>query len=289
MPAFVSIKDGHCLPKQPCTSSDYDVVYGNISLYQALAFLSSDAAQNVTLLNQGYDNEPNHCAFAAVCLCRWQTSSGALPITPIGQAHAVALQTAQSLLTSMSTAKTRRVNAKSPTHRKPSSMTPTWTKRPAQWQTMNSPRASKIIRQAAPRFSPRHQVSFCAAQSRQRLRNHLASQINASTVTPASSACLMTINHCLRPHARPYPALKFRSLRPPSFQRPALLKGGSLVVIVWSIEQSVGITKVITAAITGRRTASAQEVAQGIAGIERTSRICSLLQRGARGNSLAWM
>ena len=53
VPAFVSVKDGHCLPKQPCTSSDYDIVYGNISLYQALAFLEDgDAAQNVTLLNQ---------------------------------------------------------------------------------------------------------------------------------------------------------------------------------------------------------------------------------------------
>ena len=53
VPAFVSIKDGHCLPKQPCSSSDYDIVYGNISMYQALRFLEQgDAADNVTLINQ---------------------------------------------------------------------------------------------------------------------------------------------------------------------------------------------------------------------------------------------
>ncbi|GLT20478.1 hypothetical protein GCM10007938_42630 [Vibrio zhanjiangensis] len=53
VPAFVSVKDGHCLPKQPCTPSDYDIVYGNISLYQALTFLEDgDAAENVIPLNQ---------------------------------------------------------------------------------------------------------------------------------------------------------------------------------------------------------------------------------------------
>ncbi|MDC5841109.1 type-F conjugative transfer system pilin assembly protein TrbC [Vibrio europaeus] len=47
VPAFVSVKEGHCLPKQPCSPEDYDIVYGNISLYQALDVLSQgDTGEN---------------------------------------------------------------------------------------------------------------------------------------------------------------------------------------------------------------------------------------------------
>lgn len=51
VPAFVSIKQGHCLPKTPCHKNDYDIVYGNISLYEALEILrqgdAGEAANNV--------------------------------------------------------------------------------------------------------------------------------------------------------------------------------------------------------------------------------------------------
>lgn len=48
VPAFVSVKPGRCLPEQPCTATDYDILYGNISLYQALDYLADgDAQQNV--------------------------------------------------------------------------------------------------------------------------------------------------------------------------------------------------------------------------------------------------
>lgn len=47
VPAFVSVKKGHCLPKQPCNPEDYDIVYGNISLYQALDVLTQgDTGEN---------------------------------------------------------------------------------------------------------------------------------------------------------------------------------------------------------------------------------------------------
>ncbi|WP_172380012.1 type-F conjugative transfer system pilin assembly protein TrbC [Vibrio sp. Vb339] len=48
VPAFVSVKPGRCLPKQPCSTTDYDILYGNISLYQALDYLTTgDAQQNI--------------------------------------------------------------------------------------------------------------------------------------------------------------------------------------------------------------------------------------------------
>ncbi|WP_139686151.1 type-F conjugative transfer system pilin assembly protein TrbC [Vibrio tasmaniensis] len=48
VPAFVSVKQDRCLPKQPCNATDYDILYGNISLYQALDYLATgDAQQNV--------------------------------------------------------------------------------------------------------------------------------------------------------------------------------------------------------------------------------------------------
>lgn len=39
VPAFVTIKDGKCLPKSPCYSNDFDILYGNISMYDALEIL----------------------------------------------------------------------------------------------------------------------------------------------------------------------------------------------------------------------------------------------------------
>ncbi|APP09186.1 type-F conjugative transfer system pilin assembly protein TrbC [Vibrio harveyi] len=48
VPAFVSVKPGRCLPEQPCSNADYDILYGNISLYQALDYLAmGDAQQNI--------------------------------------------------------------------------------------------------------------------------------------------------------------------------------------------------------------------------------------------------
>ena len=48
VPAFVSVKSGRCLPEQPCSNADYDILYGNISLYQALDYLAmGDAQQNI--------------------------------------------------------------------------------------------------------------------------------------------------------------------------------------------------------------------------------------------------
>ncbi|MDC5870562.1 type-F conjugative transfer system pilin assembly protein TrbC [Vibrio europaeus] len=47
VPAFVSVKADRCLPKQPCTPKDYDIVYGNLSLYQALEVLTQgDTGEN---------------------------------------------------------------------------------------------------------------------------------------------------------------------------------------------------------------------------------------------------
>lgn len=40
VPAFVAIKPGKCQAKQPCSSDDFDVIYGNVSLYDALNLLA---------------------------------------------------------------------------------------------------------------------------------------------------------------------------------------------------------------------------------------------------------
>ncbi|MEH6616715.1 MAG: type-F conjugative transfer system pilin assembly protein TrbC, partial [Porticoccus sp.] len=42
VPAFAVIKPGACLPNQPCQDSDFDVLVGNVSLYDALATLARD-------------------------------------------------------------------------------------------------------------------------------------------------------------------------------------------------------------------------------------------------------
>ncbi|WP_017053055.1 type-F conjugative transfer system pilin assembly protein TrbC [Vibrio genomosp. F6] len=39
VPAFVSVKPGKCLPKQACGPHDFDIVYGNVSMYEALSVL----------------------------------------------------------------------------------------------------------------------------------------------------------------------------------------------------------------------------------------------------------
>ncbi|MCG9583758.1 type-F conjugative transfer system pilin assembly protein TrbC [Vibrio tubiashii] len=47
VPAFVSVKAGRCLLKQACNPKDYDIVYGNLSLYQALEVLTQgDTGEN---------------------------------------------------------------------------------------------------------------------------------------------------------------------------------------------------------------------------------------------------
>ena len=40
VPAFVAIKSGKCRPKEPCMSDDFDVIYGNVSMYDALGLLA---------------------------------------------------------------------------------------------------------------------------------------------------------------------------------------------------------------------------------------------------------
>lgn len=40
VPAFVAIKPGKCQAKQPCSPDDFDVIYGNVSLYDALSLLA---------------------------------------------------------------------------------------------------------------------------------------------------------------------------------------------------------------------------------------------------------
>lgn len=40
VPAFVAIKPGKCQAKQPCGRDDFDVLYGNVSLYDALSLLA---------------------------------------------------------------------------------------------------------------------------------------------------------------------------------------------------------------------------------------------------------
>lgn len=40
VPTFVAVKDGRCLPKQPCNHNDYDIVRGNVSLPNALEQLA---------------------------------------------------------------------------------------------------------------------------------------------------------------------------------------------------------------------------------------------------------
>lgn len=39
VPAFVTIKAGRCMPKDPCMEDDFDILYGNISMYDALDIL----------------------------------------------------------------------------------------------------------------------------------------------------------------------------------------------------------------------------------------------------------
>jgi len=47
VPAFVTIKDGKCLPKSPCNSNDFDILYGNISMYDALEILKDGDAGDI--------------------------------------------------------------------------------------------------------------------------------------------------------------------------------------------------------------------------------------------------
>ncbi|TFH89097.1 type-F conjugative transfer system pilin assembly protein TrbC [Vibrio ouci] len=40
VPTFVAVKPGRCLPEQPCSESDYDIVKGNVSIADALEHLA---------------------------------------------------------------------------------------------------------------------------------------------------------------------------------------------------------------------------------------------------------
>ena len=55
VPTFVVVKPGKCLPKQPCTESDYDRVKGNVSFNDAVSFLQEGDAKSVVnaLLTRG--------------------------------------------------------------------------------------------------------------------------------------------------------------------------------------------------------------------------------------------
>ena len=212
-PPFVSIKDGHCLPKQPCTSSDYDIVYGNISLYQALAFLEDgDAAQNVTLLNQKVTTMNRIIAllllFVSAALAneqqRFTDNANWAKAHRSGAANHV--KSALDINEYCKDAACQREVAN-----------------PSQTQLNDANMDSEKTRAMAnnelaqgiednldkPRPDFRQNPSFvlrCSVKTTL-TKSHTASQINTSTVTPTSSACLMTTSTTvLRPHARPYPA-----------------------------------------------------------------------------------
>ncbi|MCU8075806.1 type-F conjugative transfer system pilin assembly protein TrbC [Shewanella sp. SM29] len=40
VPAFVAVRPNKCQAKQPCSTDDFDVIYGNVSLYDALNLLA---------------------------------------------------------------------------------------------------------------------------------------------------------------------------------------------------------------------------------------------------------
>ncbi|GAB6264305.1 type-F conjugative transfer system pilin assembly protein TrbC [Photobacterium sp. R1] len=42
VPAFAVIRPGKCIPGKPCAEHDFDIVYGNLSLYEALNILARD-------------------------------------------------------------------------------------------------------------------------------------------------------------------------------------------------------------------------------------------------------
>lgn len=47
VPAFVAIKDGKCLGEPPCSPDNFDIVYGNVSLYHALETISRKGEHGV--------------------------------------------------------------------------------------------------------------------------------------------------------------------------------------------------------------------------------------------------
>ncbi|MGR6831160.1 type-F conjugative transfer system pilin assembly protein TrbC [Aliivibrio wodanis] len=44
VPAFVAINKGQCIGEPPCDAADYDIVYGNVSLYNALETIANKGA-----------------------------------------------------------------------------------------------------------------------------------------------------------------------------------------------------------------------------------------------------
>ncbi|SGZ09553.1 type-F conjugative transfer system pilin assembly protein TrbC [Moritella viscosa] len=56
VPAFVTIKEGACMPKSPCMKDDFDILYGNISMYDALEILKKgDAGEIPTSILTRYE------------------------------------------------------------------------------------------------------------------------------------------------------------------------------------------------------------------------------------------
>jgi len=47
VPAFVTIKEGACMPNAPCMEDDFDILYGNISMYDALEILKGGDAGEI--------------------------------------------------------------------------------------------------------------------------------------------------------------------------------------------------------------------------------------------------
>lgn len=54
VPAFVVVKDGHCFPDSTCGESDFDIVYGNVSMYEALDVLKT--GDNGIIVEQHLDS-----------------------------------------------------------------------------------------------------------------------------------------------------------------------------------------------------------------------------------------
>lgn len=56
VPAFVTIKEGACMPNAPCMEDDFDILYGNISMYDALEILKGgDVGEIPTLILARYE------------------------------------------------------------------------------------------------------------------------------------------------------------------------------------------------------------------------------------------
>lgn len=57
VPTFVVVKPNRCLPKQPCTETDFDLIKGNVSMMEAMGFFEEGDAKEVVakILARGQD------------------------------------------------------------------------------------------------------------------------------------------------------------------------------------------------------------------------------------------